>query len=418
MKKKVIQPVIQKTIEDFASELNAYNKDKIGVEREIIADCVAPKTPIKIKINDTTETLSISKFFSKFSKSHPQLKKTEIIDLSNYNYQILSYNEERNIKELKKILNVQKKVTTKRMLDLISPTGKTITVTEDHLIAVNVDNNIIWKEAKNIDENDDVVMYDNTFYTKENCTLYGFEYINHGSQHADLSKKGKSISEAKNKNFSIRTTKAENEIVNRLDKIYKRQNDHFKNFLRVMRYNKTYTREQMINFFRKHFKFDSVFLKMLSCCYFKSDDAIKKYRLKLRHGHQFYKMVYLLDTKDKRKRKFSYFLKRCEVIQRKAERRYKTSALHRRKETYRRDVAKITKRSIKQNTILNIEKVDKYNYSLDHIVPIMYGFHNNIPADLIGHVNNLMVIPKVDNIKKRCNIDYDHVDYDLFKGYI
>jgi hypothetical protein len=36
--KKVIQPVIQQTIDDFATELNAYNRDKIGVEREIIAD--------------------------------------------------------------------------------------------------------------------------------------------------------------------------------------------------------------------------------------------------------------------------------------------------------------------------------------------------------------------------------------------
>jgi len=35
---KVIQPTIQKTIEDFADELNAYNRDKIGCEREIIAD--------------------------------------------------------------------------------------------------------------------------------------------------------------------------------------------------------------------------------------------------------------------------------------------------------------------------------------------------------------------------------------------
>jgi hypothetical protein len=35
---KVIQPTIQKTIEDFADQLNAYNRDKIGCEREIIAD--------------------------------------------------------------------------------------------------------------------------------------------------------------------------------------------------------------------------------------------------------------------------------------------------------------------------------------------------------------------------------------------
>ena len=35
---KVIQPVIKKTINDFAYELNAYNKGKIGASREIIAD--------------------------------------------------------------------------------------------------------------------------------------------------------------------------------------------------------------------------------------------------------------------------------------------------------------------------------------------------------------------------------------------
>lgn len=36
--KKVIQPTIEQTITDFAEELNAYNKDKIGAEREIISD--------------------------------------------------------------------------------------------------------------------------------------------------------------------------------------------------------------------------------------------------------------------------------------------------------------------------------------------------------------------------------------------
>jgi hypothetical protein len=36
--KKVVQPAIQKTIDDFAYTLNAYDKDSIGAEREIIAD--------------------------------------------------------------------------------------------------------------------------------------------------------------------------------------------------------------------------------------------------------------------------------------------------------------------------------------------------------------------------------------------
>lgn len=39
--KKVIQPVIEKTIDDFATELNAYSKKSIGAEREVISDaCV------------------------------------------------------------------------------------------------------------------------------------------------------------------------------------------------------------------------------------------------------------------------------------------------------------------------------------------------------------------------------------------
>lgn len=35
---KVIQPIIQSTIDDFAKRLNAYDKESIGAEREIIAD--------------------------------------------------------------------------------------------------------------------------------------------------------------------------------------------------------------------------------------------------------------------------------------------------------------------------------------------------------------------------------------------
>jgi hypothetical protein len=36
---KVIKPVVQQCIDDFAQELNAFNVDAIGADREIIADC-------------------------------------------------------------------------------------------------------------------------------------------------------------------------------------------------------------------------------------------------------------------------------------------------------------------------------------------------------------------------------------------
>lgn len=36
--KKVIQPIIKQTVNDFCDELNAYNREKIGADREIISD--------------------------------------------------------------------------------------------------------------------------------------------------------------------------------------------------------------------------------------------------------------------------------------------------------------------------------------------------------------------------------------------
>lgn len=36
--KKIIQPVVQKSINDFCDELNAYNQEVVGVEREVISD--------------------------------------------------------------------------------------------------------------------------------------------------------------------------------------------------------------------------------------------------------------------------------------------------------------------------------------------------------------------------------------------
>jgi len=39
-------------------------------------------------------------------------------------------------------------------------------------------------------------------------------------------------------------------------------------------------------------------------------------------------------------------------------------------------------------------------YNLDHILPISYGFHNNIPPEKIGNISNLRFIPSEENIKK------------------
>lgn len=43
-------------------------------------------------------------------------------------------------------------------------------------------------------------------------------------------------------------------------------------------------------------------------------------------------------------------------------------------------------------------------YQLDHIIPIQYGFDNNISPEIIGHIDNLRFIPWEENNAKRDKI--------------
>lgn len=44
-------------------------------------------------------------------------------------------------------------------------------------------------------------------------------------------------------------------------------------------------------------------------------------------------------------------------------------------------------------------------YQLDHIIPIQYGFDNNIDPEIIGHIENIQFIPWEQNNEKRDSID-------------
>jgi len=46
-------------------------------------------------------------------------------------------------------------------------------------------------------------------------------------------------------------------------------------------------------------------------------------------------------------------------------------------------------------------------YQLDHIYPISLGFINDIPAEEIGHINNLQMIPWLENARKSNKLDYE-----------
>ena len=44
------------------------------------------------------------------------------------------------------------------------------------------------------------------------------------------------------------------------------------------------------------------------------------------------------------------------------------------------------------------------NYHLDHIIPITYGFYNNIDPCIIGGFDNLQIITSIENLKKNTKI--------------
>lgn len=72
---------------------------------------------------------------------------------------------------------------------------------------------------------------------------------------------------------------------------------------------------------------------------------------------------------------------------------------------YRYNVHQISK----QQNLAVLENFDKPRtlcgveggYQLDHIIPIRYGFDNGIPEEVIGHIDNLQIIPWKENNSKR-----------------
>lgn len=72
---------------------------------------------------------------------------------------------------------------------------------------------------------------------------------------------------------------------------------------------------------------------------------------------------------------------------------------------YRAKVNRITRKQ-PLHTLENFDKPRgvsgvEGNYQLDHIIPIHYGFHNNIPAEDIGNIKNLQFITWEENSKKK-----------------
>ena len=76
---------------------------------------------------------------------------------------------------------------------------------------------------------------------------------------------------------------------------------------------------------------------------------------------------------------------------------------------YYKEVWKLTK----QQPLETLENSDKRGridlmenaYNLDHIIPIIYGYENNIPPHEIADISNLQFIPAIDNHRKNRKIN-------------
>jgi len=81
------------------------------------------------------------------------------------------------------------------------------------------------------------------------------------------------------------------------------------------------------------------------------------------------------------------------------------------------DVLRITKKQ-PLHLLENFNKIGHIKeggYAVDHIYPKSKGFINNIPAELIGDIKNLQIIPGLENCKKREKISIipEHIQYYL-----
>jgi hypothetical protein len=79
------------------------------------------------------------------------------------------------------------------------------------------------------------------------------------------------------------------------------------------------------------------------------------------------------------------------------------------KEKYYKKVKRITE-SQDLSTLPGFDKrgrcdIDPDCFHLDHVIPISYGWLNDIPPEVIGDISNLQFIPWVDNIKKSNNLE-------------
>lgn len=76
------------------------------------------------------------------------------------------------------------------------------------------------------------------------------------------------------------------------------------------------------------------------------------------------------------------------------------------KDIYYKRVWELTENSFKENKsrLENGDKRGFKQYHIDHIIPIAYGYKNNIPAETIAHIDNLRMLYHKENMIKGAKI--------------
>jgi intein/homing endonuclease len=146
--KTIVMPVIKIGYEELREYVNAVD-NRMFMEREVIATCFHPNTII------TNINTKIKDLYNSITENPSELINREFTKYCNI--PIHSFNETSMKYEEDNIVSVTKKQYCGIMYEF-KQDDQIIHVTENHELATNQGNSIIWKKAKDITEDDELIV--------------------------------------------------------------------------------------------------------------------------------------------------------------------------------------------------------------------------------------------------------------------
>lgn len=421
---EILKPQINELLDTVTSTYNALQPELMDEDREAIADCIEGKTILKLVENGSVTSTTIKSLSNRFiSKS----EKTGVHYIEE-DIKILSIRED-GTKELKRVVNIQKKQTSEKMVTLRNG-DISLTCTENHKIAILVNGKIEYKEAKNITEDDDVQLY-TKYQGNDHCKLYSVKppinpmsnkyMIEQGMSTAEILHKRKTI-QSKRKATAHKThikKRAAKKLLldNRILRVYNRYGIRsLILFYRVSKYTARQIYEKVVNLvitisFKefnklvKNITYSDIVKKQCDVCsatygtlYYSSARACSKRCQKILRSN---------NSGMRKHSKLVYFLRRADKLSDKYNLQKIKDKKHSEYSKYKYQVIKETNKTLKMNILKDIDKRGKYTgcMNVDHIYPIKEGFINHIPPIIIGHISNLQMLDVTENRKKRCTVD-------------